>query len=269
MKDFIFTAVHDDIYLLETPRVAKEKYGEDLHFLHHEDESGYNFYYTLRWSSDLLWINIRNMSTKLVEHEISFLRGLATVWPYLKPNAMSEKSFPLEKITFFGGTFSPWHQGHATIVKRVRKSSSILVMPDKNPFKHNKKLARPLKAYVNFCKQLKKELNLGTKWIYPGFITLEEGNPTFEWIKQVTQNYPELEIHLALGYDSAFKIDKWYNADTLLKLIDGIYILSRKESDSDRQKLKDKIYKTNPDLLIEFLGHHPYEDLSSTQLRQQ
>lgn len=266
MKDFIFTIVGDDIYLCETPKEAKrKKYGKQLHFLHHANTKSY--YFTMNRSEGLLWLNLIYMDFETMEFQKDFLTGLSHLWPYLSDYNKSEKSYPLERMTFYGGSFMPWHDGHSTCVERVREKSPLLVMPDKNPFKETISSNAPLKEYIKLCLKLKAELNLGSKWIYPGFMLLDDGNPTASWVRKLKQNYPELEVSLAMGFDSAEEIHNWINAQDLLRRINGIYILSREESSDDRLKIETELKAINPDLIIDFLGHHKFEKLSSTAIR--
>jgi nicotinate-nucleotide adenylyltransferase len=267
MKDFIFTIVHDDIYLLETPTYAIEKYGEDLKYLHHEN--GMNFYFTLNRAEDLLWINLIHLTLHSDVDEKEFLLGLESIWPYFDRNTEAEEIYPLDRLTFFGGSFNPWHEGHSTCVRRVLKKSNILVLPDKNPFKKNMVVENPFEHYIELAAKLKSELNLGLKWIYPGFILKENGNPTAHWVEALRVKYSQLEIFLAMGFDSVEKIDTWIDSEVLIKTISGIYILSRNESESERIKVIDMLVSKNPDIEIEFLGHHQFEGTSSTIIREQ
>lgn len=265
MKDFIFTVSGEDIYLCETPKKAKELYGRSLHFMHHR--GGKNYYFTLNRSEKLLWQNLLFIDLEIIEDQHNFLEGLSQLWPYLSEINESEKVYPLDKITFFGGSFNPWHDGHSICVKRVKQQSPLLIMPDKNPFKEVSSTINPFTEYIKLALKLKAEINLGSKWIFPGFMLLEDGNPTYRWVKKLKINYPKIEVSLAMGFDSAKDIKDWINSEELLKRLNGIYILSRKETEDHRFALKASLKAINPDLEIHFLGHHKYEDISSTKIR--
>lgn len=265
MKDFIFTITSDDIYLCETPNKAKTLFGKNLYFIHHKD--GKNFYFTYTRSEKLLWSNILYLDLEIIDDQFTFIEGLSKIWPYFCKVTDTEKIFPLDSITFFGGTFNPWHEGHSICVKRVREKTPLLIMPDKNPFKEVSSSAAPFKEYVKLALKLKADLNIGSKWIYPGFIILESGNPTHRWVKKLQTKYPKAQASLTMGFDSANEIKNWINSEELIKRLSGLYILSRKESEDDRFALKASLKAVNPDLEVNFLGHHKYENMSSSKLR--
>jgi nicotinate-nucleotide adenylyltransferase len=164
--------------------------------------------------------------------------------------------FEKDEIVFFAGTFDPFHQGHQECLAKC-PSENIMVMPDRNPWKKGQgRESSELETYLNLLKT--------TQYcVYPGFLSLEESNPTVDWITKVHVK----NKFLLMGADTFMDLPKWKNPDVLLKNLQGLYVLSRQVDHQlilDRaESLKSK-YKN---LKIEFIEDNPYEELSSTELR--
>ena len=75
-----------------------------------------------------------------------------------------------------------------------------------------------------------------------------------------------LRIHLLMGYDSFKNLSTWTEAHDLIRLISGVAVASRLEQDAQHATDSAWALTHNPQLQIKFLGHHPYEKVSSTEL---
>ena len=71
-----------------------------------------------------------------------------------------------------------------------------------------------------------------------------------------------------MGFDSLNGIFNWTRYEDLLKGLNCIYVASRLEDEEEKQLLAKKINSNAPHLEIQFLGHHDFENLSSTNLRK-
>ncbi len=171
-------------------------------------------------------------------------------------------------VVFYAGTFTPWHQGHQACLQLAPTHLPLIICPDKNPHK-------PLTTHqdvVSFFLQLKQTIQqqatLKHLPLYPGFLLQQERNPTVSWVLRLKRARPDLRVHLLLGYDSFQQLPHWTDARDLIKLLSGIMVASRLENDGAHQQDCMAVQQHNPQLQIQFLGHHPFEHVSSSQLRQ-
>jgi nicotinic acid mononucleotide adenylyltransferase len=168
-------------------------------------------------------------------------------------------------VYFYGGTFTPWHEGHRACLNLAPPNAPLIVCPDRNPHK-------PLRTHddvVSFYLELKESIVKHSSHpvlVYPGFLLGQESNPTVSWVVRVKRQRPDLRIHLLMGYDSFKNLSTWTEAHDLIRLISGVAVVSRLEQDA--QHAIDSVWALshNPQLQIKFLGHHPYEKVSSTEL---
>jgi len=178
----------------------------------------------------------------------------------------SEK-FHSKCITFFGGSFNPWHDGHLACTNLMEKymgvDHELIIVPDISPWKNNQSISL-LKRWNLFQNVLSKSEHL----VYPDFLFQDQKNPTFHWISRLKKNREDLEVNLLIGFDSFCSLEKWYEARQLIKLLNGLYIASRNDIRTLRELKQAKYKDINPNLSIKFLGHHRHENVSSTQLRQ-
>jgi nicotinate-nucleotide adenylyltransferase len=163
----------------------------------------------------------------------------------------------LKEVTFFGGSFNPWHEGHQACLDAFPKNKKLIIVPDYNPekdiFDHSK----------NYYDELLKRTMKPASEVYEGFIKEKKKNPTYYWIKEIK----DIKINLLMGADSFLNIKNWIEGKKLLNLLSTIYVVPRLVEDT---KLKDEekiLHSINPNLEIIFLNHHPYEHISSTQIR--
>ena len=163
------------------------------------------------------------------------------------------------QMTLFPGTFSPWHLGHQACVKGCG-SYSVLILPDRSPWKGEREIApwQDFKAIYHYILNSEKE-NL---YIYPGFLTHEQSNPTVTWLPQL----PLKTKRLLMGDDTFLSIHKWKEAPTLLSALDEIYVCPRQAEIGELTKQFDFLNQ-HYHLTILFLEAHDYQHLSSSELR--
>lgn len=171
-----------------------------------------------------------------------------------------------KEIVFFGGSFNPWHEGHTSCLKLLPSHLPVVIVPDHNPFKSltksNDKLSSP-EQILNQVKYLNKNI-----FLYDGFFVREEKNPTNVWISELKKNLPLTKISFLVGYDTFSKMNSWINIDKLLKDLDCLYVASRLESDNLHHKDAQKLFPTENNFEIKFLGHHKFEHISSSEIRE-
>ncbi len=173
----------------------------------------------------------------------------------------------INEITFFGGSFNPWHEGHQACIKLLKnylnKKHQLIVLPDINPWKNNELI--PLLDRWEIYQNLLIKTN---ELIYPSFLFLDQKNPTYKWVTKLKSNQPTLKINLLMGFDSFSNLDKWYESEKLLKILNHIFVASRNDDLSVKNQRLEEYKKADPTLKVTFLGNHEHEDLSSTKLRQ-
>jgi len=169
-----------------------------------------------------------------------------------------------DELIFFGGSFFPWHKGHQTCLNFIDPKKKCLILPDRNPQK-DLMLQKPEDYFVTLIQNL--ELRPGHH-LSPSFILSPYKNPTFDWVNRLTEHYPQAKISLLMGFDSLRTIESWIRANELLPRLSKLYVLSRLERDDEAIQVKLKLESTFKQLQIEYLGHHEFENLSSTELRK-
>jgi nicotinate-nucleotide adenylyltransferase len=170
-----------------------------------------------------------------------------------------------EELIFFGGCFNPWHEGHSSCIKLMPEDKKIIVIPDHSPFKE----LTVSKQKHSSLDDIQKHLNSFEQqtYLFDGFFKADKQNPTYYWINELKNQYPNTKLSLLMGFDTFITIDKWTEAKELLKLLDTLYVASRLDDNAIKDKQEKLLQELNPYLKIDFLGNHPFEDLSSSKLR--
>ncbi len=178
----------------------------------------------------------------------------------LPPIFWKNKNLFPKSLTFYSGTFFPWHQGHEACLKAFPISGSLLVLPDKNPWKENIDRGCAWK----FFRDLLLKYEDSPYSFYPGFLGLKEKNPTYSWLSKTL--IPQKS--LLLGDDTFLDLEKWYESKKLISLLDCIYVVPRLEAEEKLDAQFLKLKEINEHLYIKRLKHHAFENLSSTKLRK-
>lgn len=165
-----------------------------------------------------------------------------------------------DSVTFFGGSFFPFHPGHMACLK-LCPEENIVIVPDCNPHKDLVEKMNPYEDFLQLCQMLKE-----TPYsIYPGFYGRNKPNPTANWLPQVT--IPEKNF--LMGDDSFMNLMKWNEPEKVLLALTKLYIVPRDFEVSAYDQQIEIIKKINPAISIIILADHPYKNLSSTKIRQQ
>lgn len=157
-------------------------------------------------------------------------------------------------VTFFGGSFNPFHEGHRACLD-LCPEKNILIVPDRNPFKE------PVETdFFSLAEKLKD-----TPYsLYPGFLVKQEKNPTSSWLPHV--NLPEKNF--LMGDDSFMDLLKWNNPKGLMKALTKLYVVPRIHKRADYVAIERQLLEWNPKLEVHYLAEHPFMNLSSTKLRK-
>ncbi len=175
--------------------------------------------------------------------------------------------FPLaSEVVFFGGSFDPWHEGHASCMNLLPHALKLIVVPDRNPLKPLKEIKNVVTHFSALSQEISQSTNRAHH-IHPGFLFLTEKNPTVSWVLRALHRRPDLRLSLLMGFDSFKSLPQWVKVQDLLKLVHCLYVASRLESDDERLKAERALKEIYPETNVVYLGHHPHEDKSSTKLR--
>jgi len=167
------------------------------------------------------------------------------------------------EVIFYGGTFNPWHEGHHACLQQVLELDSntftTVVIPDTNPFKSGMKDV----CFWEFYRNLRTEIPPKTS-IFPGFCGMEIPNPTQSWIFRTS--WPKK--NLVMGDDCMIDLPRWYHAEQLLRGLHRIFVVPRDESSIDLDRAEREIKALAPNLLVERLSPHPFQNISSSGIRK-
>lgn len=202
-------------------------------------------------------------------NDLEKLKNIADCFEFMPGSSGTHTQSELDKlflkhkiensVTFFGGSFNPFHEGHRACLD-LCPENNILIVPDRNPFKE---LQHSENLYDDFHTLAEKLRN--TKYsLYPGFLIKSEKNPTSSWLPLVKLK----EKNFLIGDDSFMNLLKWKNPEVLMKALTKLYVVPRKFIKTDYARIEKELLKMNPQLEIHYLAEHPYMNISSTELRK-
>ncbi|WP_290732234.1 hypothetical protein [Halobacteriovorax sp. JY17] len=174
------------------------------------------------------------------------------------PKLFLKESFNHDTITFFGGSFNPWHEGHSECLRRC-PSENVVIVPDRNPWKEEMEIDCFFKSFMELARRFEE-----TQFsLFPGFYGLEQPNPTVDWLPRAefTKKF------LLIGDDNFCTFLKWKEVEKLANSLEGIFVLNRNHSQTEIEGAIQEILAINPNLRVEILGEHDFMSLSSTELR--
>ncbi len=190
-----------------------------------------------------------------------FWEGLPTFDPRLKGLSIFGRPQRLpERVTFFGGSFNPWHQGHTSCACLFPNPAELIVVPDSNPFK-----AGPGNdCYWGKFRAILAALRDIPCHVFPGFFGMETPNPTVGWLPLTLFS----EKGLLVGDDNFATFDQWWDAHGLARALDHLYVVPRTAPEQDIQASLKWFETHHPHCRIAFLEDAPYRGLSSTSIRR-
>ncbi len=211
---------------------------------------------------ELYEIDQKTVSDSYLEKDGIELHPLVEVSNLKKVSHPLSTKFNLDhEIIFYGGSFNPWHEGHQACLNLLPSDKQVVVLLDKNPQKES-----PVFNPSQRWQELEKKIYLSDGEIYPGFLLKEQSNPTIEWMNTLHLKYPKIKSSLLIGFDQLKNFHTWKEVATLSQKIENLYVVSRLENEQEYKVITEEL-KTKFKLSIIPLGHHPYENLSSTAIR--
>ena len=170
-----------------------------------------------------------------------------------------------DEICFFGGSFNPWHEGHSACIRLLRKHIPLIVIPDHNPQKELQVVESKATSFDEI-RDILAQFDQKS-FLYTGFANQNKVNPTTQWVQELKDEMPDLKISLLMGHDTFEKIDTWIDGHKLLLCLHKLYVASRLETTIIKTTQINNLRSLASNLEISFLGHHDFEGLSSTLIR--
>lgn len=214
-----------------------------------------------------LWCDIYELKDLNQLDQMNLLIGLGDFFTFMPvssstPNGKIKPEFLKqeikESVTFFGGSFFPFHPGHLSCLD-LCPEKNIVVVPDCNPLKELPEKMNPFLDFVELSKTLKET----SYSLYPGFFGRNKPNPTSHWLPNV--KIPE--INFLMGDDSFMNLFKWTEPEKFIKALTKLYVVPRLFLVHEYSEQIKRVKDLNPKIRIIILPDHPYKNISSTKLR--
>ena len=213
------------------------------------------------------WVDIESLQEVPEPLGAMLCAALGRFWPLFAlshPELRSRYCFHPEledapEMTFYGGSFDPFHPGHLACIK-LCPARPLIVIPDHNP----QKPWRSERSFWQLYQEIKRQTQgMEGVYVYPGLCGDQNPTPTINWIRQLG-----MKKNLLLGDDSFMDILQWQQAQILLRLLNGLHVAPRLVEEGEFQAQVDRVLSVNHQLKVERHTRHCHESLSSSQLRQ-
>lgn len=213
------------------------------------------------------WVALSELDRLAFDHGAIVCEALGRFWPEM-PTADPRVSHLTvygrgalgTDLTFFGGSFNPWHQGHEACLAASPNRAGLVVVPDNNPFKD---------GVVDGCcwalyRQIVARAEHFGAVVFPGFCGQEAANPTITWFPYVNA----ARKGLLIGDDSFADLPRWIEADALAKHLHHLHVVPRDADPGRVENAQDWCRRHAPGCEVHMLEDHPHRHVSSTKIRQ-
>lgn len=213
------------------------------------------------------WCDIYKLYNLSQLDQFNLLIGLGDFFKFMPVHASNPKGHLKsdilkndirDSVTFFGGTFFPFHLGHMSCLD-LCPEKNIVIVPDCNPQKGPTDKQNPYDDFMQLCLTLKDS----PYSIYPGFFGRNKPNPTSNWLPKVS--IPEKNF--LMGDDSFMAIMSWIEPEKFLNALSKLYVVPRVFDREVYAAQTEAVQAVNPRLQVIILPDHPYKNLSSSKLR--
>ena len=131
------------------------------------------------------------------------------------------------KIGLYFGTFNPVHNGHLIIANYILQYAKLdqvwLIVSPQNPFKQNHSLLNEYHRFFLVQKALEGESKIRAVDFE---FNLPKPSYTINTLTYLQEKYPEHEFGIIMGSDSLQNLDRWKNAELIIKNF-PLYIYER------------------------------------------
>ncbi|MDJ0840095.1 MAG: NUDIX domain-containing protein [Acidobacteriota bacterium] len=214
------------------------------------------------------WVPLSDLSSPAFDHGAILCEALGKFWPEMPMYDPRLADIPVygrgplgDHLTFFGGSFNPWHQGHEACLALCPRKEGLVVVPDSNPFKKGE---AGQCSWRLFRELVERAEHFGAL-VFPGFCGMEGANPTIAWLPYVKARTKGFLI----GEDSFTSFPGWNESITLAQALNHLYVAPRRVTSDQFEAARDWFKAHAPSLQIHFLDDHHHRDVSSTALRKQ
>ena len=156
------------------------------------------------------------------------------------------------KLGIYMGSFNPPHKGHINVINYLLDNNyvdKVIVVPTLNYW--DKQDLVDIKHRINMLKFFESDQVIiddkHNKYIY-----------TYELVKELEKDYPNMELSIIIGADNIINFDKWKNYQKLLKY--NIIVMNR--NDIDIEKMTKKYFGN-----FTIIKNYKPIDVSSTAIR--
>ena len=124
----------------------------------------------------------------------------------------------MRRIGIFGGSFNPIHVGHALIASYIVESGAIdtlwLMVSPQNPLKENSGLESDYDR-LRMTELVSRRIENVTTSAFE--FDLPKPSYTIDTLVHLNEKFPDHKFSLIMGSDNLAGIEKWKNADVLLR----------------------------------------------------
>ncbi|MEP7037458.1 MAG: nicotinate-nucleotide adenylyltransferase [Acidobacteriota bacterium] len=149
----------------------------------------------------------------------------------------------MKKISFYGGSFDPLHNGHLTIARKLTelfKLDEFVFIPAFHaPHKKDKNPTSALHRYAMLALATNDEPHIKISKIE---LDAPERPYTFETLTKLKNELKDAQIFFVMGADSWQEITTWREWETVLTIVD-IIVVTRPDYEIEFSHVTDKIKK--------------------------
>lgn len=175
-----------------------------------------------------------------------------------------------KKLAMFGGTFSPFHNGHLAVLKEYAQKISpdaIYIIPTATPPHKMRDDFATDEQRLEMINLSLKDLKLNCEVVVSDMEILRGGKSyTVDTVKSLRELSDNVFIYC--GTDMLLTLDRWYDADSLLKTVSVAYMQREDDLRYDAD-VRDKIDFLHNKYGTEFISLSPVSDeISSSMIRE-
>lgn len=180
-----------------------------------------------------------------------------------------KREINMNKIILIFGTFNPLTMAHIQIgilSEREINADKVIYVPAKDNFLTDWKKM----DYQTILSAEKRIYLMQEAFASYGFevsdveITNESDGKTYNTIKLLKEKYPNSLFWLVMGADKLKELDKWYNADKLLKENKFLIVSRDHKTFADETNVFIEKYKDN----FQSITNNKYTEISSSMIRE-
>ena len=159
-----------------------------------------------------------------------------------------------EPVAILGGSFNPIHKGHLLMAETAHEQlgTDIIIMPNKATYYKESHKNISDENRIDMIKLAIEDKD----YLYYSDMEIKRGGitHTIDTIRELQKNKLDRIVYFIIGGDSLEWVDKWVEADELLR---RVHFLSAVRGDMDIQKSQaiiDRIKKEHPDSNISLMN---------------